>query len=101
MIKPLTGRWQRKLHRLNAYLSMLDYEGKPMTFHSHQLRDTFAVNQLLNGTSMEDLSQMLSHKSVKITERYSAPWVPERQSALEQKMMDALLKMGVTVSMTS
>jgi integrase len=54
--KSLTGRWQRKLHRLNEHLSLLDYEGKPMKFHSHQLRDTFAVTQLLNGTHMEDLS---------------------------------------------
>jgi len=97
--KSLTGRWQRKLHRLNDYLSMSDYEGKPMTFHSHQLRDTFAVSQLLNGTSMEDLSQMLSHTSVKITEKYYSPWVPERQTALEQKMTDALRKMGVTVTL--
>lgn len=66
-----------------------------MSFHSHQLRDTFAVNRLLNGTSMEDLSQMLSHSSIKISEKYYSPWVPERQTALEQKMTEALLKMGV------
>ena len=99
MYKSLTGQWQRKLHRLNQYLSMTDYEGGPMTFHSHQLRDTFAVSQLLSGTSMQDLSQMLSHKSVRITEKYYAPWVPERQSALERTMTGALLKMGASVSL--
>ena len=97
--KSLTGRWQRKLHRLNDYLSLVDYEDKPMTFHSHQLRDTFAVSQLLSGTSMEDLSRMLSRSSVKITEKYYSPWVPERQTALEQKMTEALLKMGASVSL--
>jgi integrase len=97
--KSLTGRWQRKLHRLNDHLLLVDYENKPMKFHSHQLRDTFAVTHLLNGTSMEDLSQMLSHRSVKITEKYYSPWVPERQIALEQKMTDALLKMGASVSL--
>lgn len=97
--KSLTGRWQRKLHRLNDYLSLVDDQGKPMAFHSHQLRDTFAVMQLLNGTSMEDLSQMLSHSSVKITEKYYSPWVPERQTALEQKMTEVLLKMGASVSL--
>lgn len=97
--KSLTGRWQRKLHRLNNYLSLVDYEGKSMTFHSHQLRDTFAVTQLLSGTTIEDLSQMLSHASVKITEKYYSPWVPERQTALEQKMTEALLKMGASVSL--
>ena len=97
--KSLTGRWQRKLHRLNDHLSLVDYESKAMKFHSHQLRDTFAVTHLLNGTSMEDLSQMLSHSSVKITEKYYSPWVPERQTALEQKMTDALLKMGASVTL--
>jgi integrase/recombinase XerD len=97
--KSLTGRWQRKLHRLNDHLELVDYEGKPMTFHSHQLRDTFAVSQLLSGTSMEDLSQMLSHASVKVTEKYYSPWVPERQTALEVKMTEALVKQGASVSL--
>jgi len=45
--KSLTGRWQRKLQRLNDYLSITKDDGTPMKFHSHQLRDTFAVTQLL------------------------------------------------------
>ena len=61
--KSLTGRWQRKLERLNDYLSIAKDDGTPMKFHSHQLRDTFAVTQLLSGTSMQDLSKMLAHKS--------------------------------------
>ena len=97
--KSLTGQWQRKLHRLNTYLCLHDDDGMPMKFHSHQLRDTFAVTQLLSLTSMQDLSKMLSHKSIKVTERYYAPWVPERQSALERTMTEALLKMGASVSL--
>ncbi len=56
-----------------------------MRFHSHQLRDTFAVHHLLAGTLMQDLSLMLGHQSVRITESYYAPWVPERQEQLEEK----------------
>src|SRR3979411_2811948 len=74
-------------------------EHYPMKFHSHQLRDTFAVTQLLSGTSMQDLSKMLAHKSVKITEKYYSPWVPERQAALERRMAEALVQMGVSVSL--
>jgi hypothetical protein len=51
-----------------------------MRFHSHQLRDAFAVTQLLSGTSMQDLSKMLPPRSVKISEKYYSPWVPERQA---------------------
>jgi site-specific recombinase XerD len=97
--KSLTGRWQRKLERLNDYLSIAKDDGTPMRFHSHQLRDTFAVTQLLSGTSMQDLSKMLSHKSVKITEKYYSPWVPERQAALERRMAETLVQMGVSVSL--
>jgi integrase/recombinase XerD len=98
-IKSLTGQWQRKLGRLNKYLSMVDYESRPLQFHSHQLRDTFAVSHLLAGTSMQDLSSMLGHKSVRVTEKHYAPWVPERQAQLEDKMTEALKKMGATVSL--
>jgi integrase len=99
--KSLTGQWQRKLGRLNDYLTLVDYEGMPLRFHSHQLRDTFAVTQLLSGTTMEDLSKMLSHASIRVTERYYAPWVPERQARLEQKMAEALGRMGAQVSLSA
>ena len=100
-VKSLTGQWQRKLGRLNKYLSMVDYDGTPLQFHSHQLRDTFAVEHLLAGTSMQDLSKMLGHKTVRVTEKYYAPWVPERQAQLEEKMTEALKKMGVSVSLSA
>jgi integrase len=80
------------------YIVVAD-NGTPMKFHSHQLRDTFAVTQLLSGTTMQDLSKMLSLKSVKITERYYSPWVPKRQAALERRMAEALIQMGVSVSL--
>jgi site-specific recombinase XerD len=96
--KSLTGQWQRKLQRLNQYLNLVDYDGELMKFHSHQLRDTFAVHQLLAGTSMQDLSLMLAHESIRVTEKYYAPWVPERQVALELKMTQALAAMGAKVS---
>ena len=99
--KSLTSQWQRKLQRLNNHLSLVDYEGAPMRFHSHQLRDTFAVEHLLAGTTMQDLSRMLSHASIKVTEKYYAPWVPERQAALELKMIEALGKMGAGVTLSA
>ena len=48
---------------------------------------------------MQDLSKMLSHKTVRVTEKYYAPWVPERQAQLEEKMTEAIKKMGATVSL--
>lgn len=42
-------------------------------------RDTFAVEMLLAGVPLEQVSILLGHKSVKITEKHYAPWVKARQ----------------------
>jgi site-specific recombinase XerD len=71
----LTSFWTARVRELNKYLSFVDEQGQPMKFHSHQLRDTFAVELLLAGVAIEDVSHLLTHKSVRVTERYYAPWV--------------------------
>jgi integrase/recombinase XerD len=45
-------------------------------------RDTFAVECLLAGVPLEQLSILLGHGSIKITERHYAPWVKARQEQL-------------------
>ena len=51
--------------------------------HGHQLRHTYAVRLLESGTSMEDVSMLLAHRSIKVTERTYASWTAVRQSRLE------------------
>jgi hypothetical protein len=49
--KSLTSTWQKKFARLNDFLSLVDYDEEnpqPIRFHSHQCRDTFAVEHLLD-----------------------------------------------------
>ena len=48
----------------------------------HMLRDTFAVEYLLAGMPLEEVSRLLGHSSVVITEKHYAPWVLERQQRL-------------------
>jgi site-specific recombinase XerD len=57
--------------------------------HPHMLRDTFAVEMLLAGVSLEQVSILLGHSSVKITERHYLPWVKARQEQLEQSVRKA------------
>lgn len=57
--------------------------------HSHQLRHTFAVDMLLRGVSMEDLSTLLGHESIKTTERHYAAFTLSRQQALETRVREA------------
>jgi integrase len=46
-------------------------------------RDTFAVELLLSGVPIDQVSILLGHSSVKITEKHYSPWVKARQEQLE------------------
>lgn len=58
------------------------------------LRDTFAVESLLSGMRLEEVSMILGHSSVKITERHYMPWVRARQASLNQSVMASWIKQG-------
>ncbi len=53
--------------------------------HPHRLRDSFAVNRLNEGMAMQDVSKLLGHSSIEITEKYYAPFVKSRKDALIAK----------------
>jgi integrase/recombinase XerD len=50
---------------------------------AHRLRDTFAVDLLEKGVSLEDVSKLLGHTSIKTTEKHYAKWVKARQDRLD------------------
>jgi integrase len=58
----------------------------------HRWRDTFAVNCLQKGMALEDVSKLLGHSSVAITERYYAKWVMKRKLRLEETFFEATKK---------
>ncbi len=68
--------WRRKLNRL---FSLAGVEKA----HPHRFRDTFSVELLLADRSIEDVSVLLGHESVRITERSYSPWVKARQERLD------------------
>jgi len=56
----------------------------------HRLRDTFAVRALLRGMQLDDVSRLLGHASVKVTETYYAKWVGSRKRRLERLVAESL-----------
>ena len=85
--KPQTARanWSR-------YLDTVFDLAKVKDAHSHRFRDTFAVSLLENGVSIENLSVLLGHSSVRITERHYKPWVKTLQKKLEDEVRKAWSK---------
>ena len=55
--------------------------------HPHRFRDTFAVEALLSGTPIEQVSALLGHSSIKVTEQHYAPWVKARQDQMEASVI--------------
>jgi integrase/recombinase XerD len=54
----------------------------------HRLRDTFAVRLLTKGVPLEDVSKLLGHASIAVTEKYYAPWVASRKLRLERLLSE-------------
>ena len=52
-------------------------------------RDTFAVELLLAGVPIDQVSLLLGHSSVKVTEKHYAPFVKARQEQLAQSARKA------------
>lgn len=82
---PHTARkgWQRSFRILFKGAKILKPDGTPKRCHPHMLRDTFAVELLLAGVPMDQVSLLLGHSSIKVTEKHYAPFVKARQQQLE------------------
>jgi len=71
--------WERTFQRV---FELADISGGTV----HRFRDTFAVELLLKGVPIEQVSVLLGHSSLRITEKHYAPWVKARQDQLEQSV---------------
>ena len=72
----------------------LEADSSSRPAHLHMLRDTFAVEYLLAGMPLEEVSRLLGHSSVLITQKHYAPWVLERQQRLATSVRTAWSTMG-------
>jgi integrase len=74
--------YQRSFRKLFRIADLRNRDGSRKRCHSHMFRDTFAVELLLAGVPIEQVSILLGHRSVKMTEKHYLPWVKARQKQL-------------------
>jgi integrase len=78
--------WRRSLtHVFNE--AKLKRNNRLIRCHPHMLRHTFAIEKLLAGASLEDVSLLLAHRSIKITERHYLKFDQRRQDRLTKASM--------------
>lgn len=74
-LESLTSRWNHHIDAFSNVLQFTNEAGKPLRFHNRMLRDTFAVDLLLRGVALEDVSMLLTHRCVTTTEKYYGAWI--------------------------
>lgn len=88
--------WQRQFRKLARKLKLdRNEDGTKRRAHPHMLRDTFAVEYLLAGMPLEDVSKLLGHSSIKVTERHYNPFVKARKEQLIASVKSAWTKLGI------
>ena len=93
--KTIVSNWQRSYVKLFKLAALKEPDGTPKRCHPHMFRDTFAVESLLSGMRLEEVSTILGHSSVKITEKSYMPWVRARQTSLNESVMASWVKQGI------
>ena len=93
--KSVVADWQRAYRRLFEIADLRGEDGTRKRCFPHMFRDTFAVENLLAGVPIDQVSMLLGHKSVKITEKHYSPWVKARQDQLANSVRNAWQTIGV------
>ncbi len=94
MPKSAVADWQRSFRRLFKLAGLEKPDGTVKRCFPHMLRDTFAVEMLLAGVPIDQVSMLLGHSSVKITEKHYSPWVKARQDQLAASVRNAWTDFG-------
>ena len=93
--KSAVADWQRSFRRVFKLAGLEKPDGSAKRCFPHMLRDTFAVEMLLAGVPIDQVSMLLGHASVKITEKHYSPWVKARQNQLAASVRNAWGSLGV------
>jgi len=79
----ITGFWRARIAEVFDEAGIEDG-------HTHRFRDTFAVSLLSAEVSLENVSRLLGHQSIRITEKHYSPWIKSRQESLDKAVEKAM-----------
>jgi integrase/recombinase XerD len=94
--KSVVADWQRAYRKLFKLAALKHADDTPKRCFPHMFRDTFAVENLLAGVTLEKVSLLLGHSSIKTTERHYAPFVKARQEQIVAAVKQAWTAMGTS-----
>jgi integrase/recombinase XerD len=80
--KSAVADWQRAFRKLFRIADLQKPDDTKKRCFPHMLRDTFAIELLLNNVPIDQVALLLGHGSVKTTEKHYAPFVKARQEQL-------------------
>lgn len=92
--KSAVADYQRSFRRVFNLAGLEKPDGSAKRCFPHMLRDTFAVEMLLAGVPIDQVSMLLGHSSIKITEKHYSPWVKARQDQLAASVRNAWVTLG-------
>lgn len=81
--------YHRSFRKLFRIANIANHDDTPKRCRPHMFRDTFAVELLLAGVPIDQVSVLLGHQSVKMTEKHYLPWVKARQKQLTNNVRHA------------
>ncbi len=93
--KTITTNWQRSYGKLFKLAAIKEADGTPKRCHPHMFRDTFAVESLLAGMKPLEVSMILGHSSVTITEKHYLLFVRRRQTSLNDSVVESWRRQGI------
>jgi integrase/recombinase XerD len=97
----LVQKWGVLFRKLSTKAALKDEHDDPLDFHSHMLRDTFAVWCFNSGMATEDVAALLGHSNIQITQQHYSPWVLSRAERLGDMVKQAHRRTSLATAATA
>jgi site-specific recombinase XerD len=95
------GIWRDRFQKLCDLAGIGEIEteiGTRRRAHPHMLRDTFAIDAITRGVSLENVAKMLGHATVEMTQRAYLFWVAKRLDYCIEDQRAALARVQIAAA---